>query len=137
MITNPDKNEIYDILKKSKTIAVMGISEDPTKISRTIVKYLIAKGYNVVGINPAFSNADGIPVFPSLREIPFDIDIVDVFRRPDAIAQIIPDVLWKKPKVLWLQLGIRNDEAVKPLHNLGIRVIQDKCIKVEHQNYNW
>ena len=96
-----------DILKKSRTIAVIGISSKPSKTSRTIADFLVKKGYTVVGVNPQPFEIEGIPVYSKLTEIPFDIDIVDVFRRSETIHEIIPEILEKKPKVLWLQLGIR------------------------------
>ncbi len=123
-----------EILKKSKTIAVLGISRNPFRTSRSIANYLIKYGYDVVGVNPNknFTNADGIKVYNSLKEIPHKIDIVDVFRKSESIPEIIDDVNAINPKVLWLQLGIRNDEAVISTEEKGIIVIQDLCIKIEH-----
>jgi len=124
--------DICKILKDSKTIAVVGISSNPTRTSRRIADYLIDAGYKVVGVNPGIPKIEGMDVYSNLTDIPFDIDIVNVFRRPEDIPQIIPDVLAVKPKVLWLQLGISNDEAVQPCIDNGITTIQDKCIKIEH-----
>ena len=121
-----------EILKNSKTIAVVGVSSNPTRTSRMIVNYLISAGYNVVGVNPGKPKIDGLEVFAKLTDIPFQIDIVNVFRKSEDIPQIIPDVLAVNPKTLWLQLGISNDDAVKPCIDKGIITIQDKCIKVEH-----
>ncbi|MCU7499615.1 MAG: CoA-binding protein [Bacteroidota bacterium] len=125
--------EVCDILKESKTIAVVGISNKPGRDSGRIAQYLQQEGYNVVGVNPMQKEFSGITVYPTLKDVPFKIDIVDVFRRSEAIAEIIPDVLEVKPRVLWLQLGIRNDEAVAPAIEAGIETIQDKCILVEHR----
>ncbi|MBK8946579.1 MAG: CoA-binding protein [Ignavibacteriae bacterium] len=127
-------SESCEILKNSKTIAVVGISSNSFRTSRNIADYLRRNGYDVVGVNPnkTFSNADGIKVYNSLKEIPHKIDIVNVFRKSEDIPQIIEDVNEINPKVLWLQLGIRNDEAVKSSIEKGITVIQDSCIKVEH-----
>lgn len=125
--------EVCDILKESKTIAVVGISNKPGRDSGRIAQYLQQEGYNVVGVNPIQKEFPGITVYPNLKDVPFKIDIVDVFRRSEAIAEIIPDVLEVKPRVLWLQLGIRNDEAVAPAIEAGIETIQDKCILVEHR----
>ncbi len=123
---------ICDILKKTKTIAVLGISSNPNRTSRMIASYLQSEGYNVVGVNPGKPKIDGIEVYARLADIPFEIDMVNVFRRSEDIPQIIPDVLASNPKVLWLQLGIWNDEAVQPCIDKGIVTIQDKCIKIEH-----
>jgi hypothetical protein len=125
--------EICEILDKSKTIAVLGISSNPNRTSREIADYLVRAGYSVIGVNPGKPKIDGIEVFASLKDIPFKIDIVNVFRKSEDIPQIIEDVLSIKPKVLWLQLGIRNDEAVLPCIENEIIVVQDKCIKIEHR----
>lgn len=123
--------EIKKILSEAKTIAVVGISRNPYKTSRDIADFLMRKGYQVVGVNPNFTGEiENINVYSSLTEIPFAIDIVNVFRRSEDIPEIIDDVLKKKPKTLWLQLGIQNDEAVKPVEEAGINVIQNNCIKV-------
>ena len=95
--------------------------------------FLVRMGYNVVGVNPGKPKIEGIEVFANLKDIPFEIDIVDVFRKPEDIPQIIPDVLAVNPKVLWLQLGIRNDEAVEQVVKNGIQTVQDRCIKIEHR----
>ena len=122
------------ILKESQNIAVVGISRNSFKTSREIARYLIRNGYNVIGVNPNenFTEADGIKVYNNLLEIPHKIDIVNVFRRSEDIPLLIEDVMSINPKVLWLQLGIRNDEAVKEVIDKGITVIQDSCIKVDH-----
>jgi hypothetical protein len=125
---------IGKILSEAKTIAVVGLSKNPNKTSRGIADFLVNKGYKVVGVNPNFGDGDagGIKVYQQLTDIPFQIDIVNVFRRSEDIPGIINDVIAIHPKVLWLQLGIQNDKAVKPVIDTGITVIQDKCIMVYH-----
>jgi predicted CoA-binding protein len=123
---------ICEILKNSKTIAVVGISSNPARTSRMIADFLQLAGYDVVGVNPGKPKIDGIEVYANLKDIPFEIDIVNIFRKSEDIPQLIPDVLAINPKVLWLQLGIWNDEAVQPCIENGITTIQDKCIKIEH-----
>ncbi len=123
-----------ELLNNSKTIAVVGLSRNPNRISRDIAKYLLKHGYEVVGVNPneSFTDAGGIFVYNSLREIPFKVDIVNVFRKSKDIPELINDVISIKPNALWLQLGIRNDHAVLGVIDSGIRVVQDSCIKVDH-----
>ena len=121
-----------EILKEAKTIAVVGISNKPGRDSGRIAIFLKDRGYNVIGVNPVQKDFEGIKIYQKLTDIEQDIDIVDVFRNSNSIPSLIPDVLIKKPKVLWLQLGIRNDEAVKPAEEEGIQVIQDKCIAIEY-----
>ena len=121
-----------EILKETKTIAVVGISNKPGRDSGRIALFLKDRGYNVIGVHPVQKDFEGIKIYQKLTDIEQDIDIVDVFRNSNSIPGLIPDVLIKKPKVLWLQLGIRNDEAVKPAEEEGIQVIQDKCIAIEY-----
>lgn len=122
------------LLKEAKSIAIVGISSNPTRTSRNIADYLVRQGYNVVGVNPnqSFDDANGIKVYNSLLDIPHKIDIVDVFRKSEDILSIIENVISIEPKVLWLQLGIRNDEAIDKAKDKGVITIQDSCIKVDH-----
>jgi predicted CoA-binding protein len=124
--------EICKLLSDAQTIAVVGISREAYRTSRRIASFLVDQGYNVVGVNPVFGegNAGGIPVYMTLADIPHEVDIIDVFRRSEDIPELIDSVLAKNPKALWLQEGIRNDLAVKPVIDSGILTIQDKCIFV-------
>lgn len=126
--------DVCEILNQSKLIAVVGISSNPNRTSRSIAEYLRYNGFSVVGVNPNtnFTDANGIKVYNSLEEISEPIDIVNVFRKSNDIPFLIDDVLKSKPKILWLQLGIKNDEAVASVIEEGITTIQNKCIKVEH-----
>jgi len=124
------------ILKEAKSIAVVGFSKNKSKTSRQIAMFLKSVGYQIFAVNPTIDEMEieGVPVFKSLLEIKERIDIVNVFRRSEDIPEIIEDVLAIKPKVLWLQLGIWNDAAVKPVKDSNITVIQDTCIYVEYNN---
>lgn len=119
-----------ELLKTSKNIAVVGLSDKPYRTSYEIAHMLLRNGYNVFGVNPLISKSGEIVVYPNLTSVPFQIDIVDVFRRSELIPEIIDDVLKVNPKALWLQQGIRNDKAVKPVEEKGIIVLQDMCIAV-------
>ncbi len=123
------------ILKETKTIAVVGISRNPYKTSHSIAQFLRRVGYTVYGVNPNMDREiEGIKVYKSLRDIDGKIDIVNVFRRSEDIPEIIDDVLAVNPKVLWLQLGIQNDVAVKPVKEKGIITIQNTCIMVAYNS---
>jgi predicted CoA-binding protein len=126
--------DICNILKRSNKIAVVGISRNKDRTSRMIADYLVNQGYEVVGVNPnkSFIDADGIKVYNDLLEIPHPIDIVNVFRKSEDLPSLIDDIINANPKVLWLQLGIRNDSAVQPVKDKGIPVIQDRCIKIDY-----
>jgi uncharacterized protein len=130
MTDHDEMKSICELLKLSKTIAVVGLSDNPTRTSYEIAHFLLKKGYKVVGVNPVVKISGEIEVYPNLTSIPFPIDIVNVFRRSETIPDLIDDVLAVNPKTLWLQQGIRNDEAVKPVIEKGIVVLQDKCIAV-------
>lgn len=125
-----EMKEICRILSEAKTIAVVGLSDNPDRTSRQIADFLVEQGYKVVGVNPKIKKSGKIDVYPSLSDVPFEIDIVDVFRRSETIPEIIPEVLKINPKTLWLQQGIKNDDAVKPVIEKDIYTIQDKCIAV-------
>lgn len=122
----------HKILKEAKRIAVIGISDNPERDSGRIALMLKRNNYEVVGVHPKLKEVDGIPVYQSIDEIPGDIDIVDVFINSERLPSIVNSVINKKPKVMWLQLGVKNDEAVKQVESAGIEVIQDKCIAIEY-----
>lgn len=122
-----------EILKRSKTVCVVGISDKPGRDSGRIANFLVSKGFEVTGVHPTLSQFEGIPVYKSIADVPGNIDIVDVFLSSDKIPQIIDDVLKKMPGTLWLQLGVENDEAVKPVKEIGIEVIQNKCVAIEYR----
>ena len=130
MNDSKELKSICSLLSESRTIAVVGLSDNPDRTSRQIAEFMSAKGYKIVGVNPLINKSGGIDVYPDLASVPFEIDIVDVFRRSETIPDIIDAVLKCRPKALWLQQGVRNDAAVKPVEEKGIQVIQDKCIAV-------
>lgn len=132
MHDSEEMKNICALLKTAKTIAVVGLSDKWHRTSYQIAEQLLKRGYKVVGVNPIINKSGEIEVFPDLTSIPFEIDIVNVFRRSAHIPELIADVLAIKPKAFWLQEGIRNDSAVKPLIESGIFTIQDKCIAVYH-----
>lgn len=126
--------DICEILKTSKTIAVVGISGDYYKDSHRIAKLLVNSGYKVFGVNPSLPKIQGIDVYKSLLDIPEKIDIVNVFRRPEFVTEIALDAIKIKPNVFWMQLGIENREAEKILLENNITVIMNRCIAIELNN---
>jgi predicted CoA-binding protein len=128
---HPSREEIKEILLQSQTIAVVGLSDDPSKTSHMVSKAMQSKGYRIIPVNP---NADfilGETSYSSLKEIPIPIDIVNVFRRPEHTPPIAEEAVAIGAKVLWLQLGITNEEAATIAFEAGLKVIMDRCIKVE------
>lgn len=134
-----DDKEILNLLASSRRIAVLGIKPEShaTKPAFQVAKVLQNMGYEIVPVPVYFPEVDkilGEPVYRTIAEIPGDVDIVDVFRRPDDIPAHLPDIIAKKPNAVWFQLGIRNDEAARTLADAGITVVQNRCMKVEAQN---
>ena len=127
---------IASIMRSVRTIAVVGASADPQRPSSFVIADLARKGYDVVPINPAHAGRAimGLPCFGSLGEVPRPIDMVDVFRRADAVPAILDDMLTldPRPAVLWLQLGVVNDKAASRARAAGIAVVQDRCPKIEY-----
>jgi len=128
--------EVADILKNSKTIAVLGVKAEDYEVSNDIFKYLIDKNYTVVGVNPKLAGKEilGKPVTATLAEIKIPIDILDIFRASQHLQMHVDDILSMSPlpKVVWFQQGISNNEVAKQLESKGITVIQDYCIAVAY-----
>ncbi len=127
-----DENEIASILKKSKTIAVVGASPKPWRDSGSIGQYLIHKGYEVFPVNPKYEEVLGKKCYPDLKSVPKEIDIVDIFRNPDEVEQIIDEAIAVKAKTVWMQLGVVNEKASSKAEKAGLQVVMDHCIAVEH-----
>jgi len=132
-----DDARVRAILTSSPTIAVLGIHHEPEKAAFYVPEYLHDEGYRILGVNPTFVGQElfGEPVRATLAEIAEPVDLVDVFRRPDAIPAHVDDILAMRPrpKVVWFQLGIRNDDAAKILEAAGITVVQNRCTLADHQ----
>jgi predicted CoA-binding protein len=127
------KMDIETILKGYKTIAVVGLSADPGKASHRVASYLKSAGYTIVPVRPDGDEILGEKVYHSLKDIPFPVDIVDVFRRPETVMPIAREAVGIGAKVFWLQQGITNEEAEKFCREAGLEVISDRCMLVEHR----
>ncbi|MEM2918684.1 MAG: CoA-binding protein [Candidatus Altiarchaeota archaeon] len=128
--------KIRKILNESKTIAVVGCSRDPEKDAHKIPKYLKERGYKIIPINPFAKEILGEKSYKTLSDIKEPIDIVNIFRPSEECLQIVKEAikLKPKPKVIWMQLGIKNEEAKKLAEKNKIKVIMDRCIMTEHKN---
>ncbi|MHA6484635.1 CoA-binding protein [Paenibacillus sp. strain BS8-2] len=132
---NPNRDEIKELLANSQTIAVVGLSDKPDRVSYMVSKVMQTKGYTIIPVNPAVNGPIlGETCYASLKDIPVPVDIVNVFRRSEHTPEVAEDALAIGAKSLWLQLGIRNDEAATIAESGGLRVIMDRCIKVELLN---
>jgi len=128
---HPSREEIKQILSDSQTIAVVGLSEDPSKVSYMVSEAMQQKGYRIIPVNPKASSILGEQCYASLKDVPVPIDIVNVFRRPEHTPPIAQEAVEVGAKVLWLQLGISNEESATIATEGGVRIIMDRCIKVE------
>ncbi len=129
------KTEITKLLERARTIVVLGCSPKPDRDSYRVAAYLQAAGYRVIPVNPVADEILGEPVYPDLASIPpeTEIDIVDVFRRPEHIPAVVDAVLERGAGALWLQLGCAHPESEARARSAGLEVVSDRCIKVEHR----
>lgn len=127
-----DDQNLRKILVECRTIAVVGLSDDPGRPSHEVAKYLQRHGYRIVPVNPRCTEILGEKCYPDLRSIPERIDMVDVFRKPADCAPIAAEAVAIGARVLWLQLGIVNEEARQVAEAAGLQVVMDRCVKIEH-----
>ena len=126
--------EIKEIFTKTRTIAIIGLSPNPEKDSNKVAKYLQKAGYKIIPVYPKGDEILGEKVYRSLNEIDEQIDMVDIFRKPEFIANVIDGVLERDDvKCVWTQLNLVNNEAARKAVTAGVSVVQDLCTKIEHQ----
>ena len=121
------------VLRDTKSIAMIGASPDPTKFSYGVLRVLHEQGFKMYPINPkkGLTEIRGIPVYPSLESIGQPVDMVQVFRKSEALMGITQEAIAIGAKILWAQIGVRDDEAAKLAETAGLRVVQDRCVKIE------
>ena len=133
-----DMDGVREVLREAKRVAVLGIKPEvhADRAAHYVPEYLQSAGYEIVPVPvyyPDVTEILGQKVYRTLAEIPGDVDVVDVFRRPNDIPAHVPDIIAKKPRWVWFQSGIRNEEAARQLAETGIRVIQDRCMLSDHR----
>ena len=132
MWREPDDAQVREILQQSKTVAIVGVSDNPEKASNQVAQWLMANtSYELYFVNPRLESIFGKPVYKSVAEIPVAIDIMDLFRKSEDLPANLEDALVAKPKVFWMQLGIRNQGVAEQAAAAGMVAIQDRCIKIE------
>ncbi len=128
---------IYELLSRTKTIAVIGLSDSPMRPSHGVSAYMQAVGYKIVPVNPKIAEALGEKSYPSLLEMPLEvretIDLVDVFRRPEYVDEIVEQAIQLKIPALWLQEGVINERAAEKARKAGVFVVMDQCVLKEHR----
>ena len=131
---NSNKEEIKKIFEQTKTIAIIGCSPNKGKASNMVASYLIDVGFKIIPVYPKEDIILGEKVYRSLSDIPFDIDMVDIFRKPDVIASVVDEAILKgKVKCIWTQLGLVNNTACEKAQKHGLKVVQNHCTKIEHK----
>ncbi|MBU6334725.1 MAG: CoA-binding protein [Chloroflexi bacterium] len=130
----PTSELLRELLRRARTIAVVGLSADPTRASFRVAAYLQRQGYRIIPVNPVLTEPVlGETPYARLSDVPVPIDIVDVFRRPDQVPPIADEAVAVRAGALWLQLGIRNDAAAAIARAAGLTVVMDRCLMVDHQ----
>ena len=124
---------IYELLARVKTIAVVGLSESPMRPSHGVSAYMQASGYRIIPVNPQIAEALGEKSFPSLLDVPEKIDLVDVFRRPEYVDEIVDQAIQLKIPAIWLQEDVINERAAEKARKAGMFVVMDRCILKEHR----
>jgi len=128
---------IYELLSRAKTIAVVGLSESPMRPSHGVSAYMQAQGYKIVPVNPKITEALGERSYASLLELPTEVakevDVVDVFRRPEYVDEIVDQAIRLKIPAIWMQEGVINEGAADKARKAGIFVVMDRCILKEHR----
>lgn len=133
MASRPETDPIRDLLQRSKTIAVVGLSDSPMRPSYGVSAYMQSHGYNIIPVNPLINESRGEKAYPSLREVPEKIDIVNIFRRPEYVEAIVDQAIELKVPAVWMQEGVINQKAAEKAEKVGIFVAMDLCVLKEHQ----
>jgi predicted CoA-binding protein len=124
-----------ELMRRARTIAVVGISSDTTRASYEVAEYLIEVGYTVYLVNPLEDGPIlGLPVYDSVVELPERVDIVDIFRRPEHVPPVVDDAIEAGAGAVWMQLRIINEEAAARARAAGLEVVMDRCTKIEYAN---
>ena len=135
--TNPDPAEITRLLREARTIAVVGLSDNPQRASYEVSATLLDYGYRIIPVNPALAVWEGIRAIPDLDHLPDvlspgeQVDIVDVFRQPQHVAEVIDDCIRLQLPAVWLQLGVIDEVAAQRAKDAGLTVVMDRCMKIE------
>jgi predicted CoA-binding protein len=126
-------DELGSLLKRSKNIAVVGLSDSPLRPSYGVSAYMQSHGYKIIPVNPAIRGALGEKAVPTLADVQEKIDIVDVFRRPEHVAAVVDEAIRLKVPAIWLQEGVVDEAAAERARKAGIQVVMDRCILKEHR----
>ena len=126
-------DEIGELLKRTRTIAVVGLSDSPLRPSYGVSAYMQTQGYRIIPVNPSIKGSLGEKAVATLADVPEKIDMVDVFRRSEFVPEIVDEAIRLKVPAIWLQEGVIHEEAAEKARRAGITVVMDKCVLKEHR----
>jgi uncharacterized protein len=124
---------IAELLNRSKTIAVVGLSNNPMRPSHGVSAYMQSQGYRIIPVNPRVRESLGEKAYPTLLDVPEKIDIVNIFRRPEFVEEVVDQAIRLKVPAIWMQQDVIHEKAAEKARNTGIFVVMDRCILVEHR----
>ena len=127
-----DDKQVYELLERAHVVAIVGLSPEEGKASNSVARYLKREGYRIIPVNPGHDEILGEKAYKSLADIPEDVDIVDIFMRAEKVLPIVEEAVKLKPRAIWLQLGIRNEDSRQLVEKTDIGYVEDKCVKQEH-----
>jgi uncharacterized protein len=133
MVSVPRSDPITELLKRARTIAVVGLSNSPLRPSHGVSAYMQTQGYRIIPVNPQIDEALGEKSFASLLEVPEKIDIVNIFRRPDAVEEVVDQAIQLRVPAVWMQESVIHEKAAEKARQAGIFVVMDRCILQEHR----
>lgn len=132
MLPVADPDPITELLKKARTIAVVGLSDNPLRASHGVSAYMQSHGYRIIPVNPRIHGSLGEKAYPTLLDVPEKIDIVNIFRRPEFVEGVVDQAIQLKVPAIWMQEQVVNEKAAEKARNAGIFVVMDECILQEH-----
>lgn len=133
MSSSPQPDPIADLLKRSKTIAVVGLSNRPLRPSHGVSAYMQTQGYRIIPVNPGVKEVLGESAYASLLDVPEKVDIVNIFRRPEYVEEVVDQAIRLKIPAIWMQEEVINEKAAEKARKAGIFVVMDRCILKEHK----
>jgi predicted CoA-binding protein len=133
MTSSAAPDPITDILQRAKTIAVVGLSDNPLRPSHGVAAYLQSQGYRIIPVNPKIKESLGENAYPSLLDVPEKIDIVNIFRRPEYVAEVVDQAIQLRVPAVWMQEEVIHEKAAQKARQAGIFVVMDRCILLEHR----
>ena len=130
-----DSDQIAELLKNAKTIAVVGLTDSPYRPSYGVSRYMQSQGYRIIPVNPLIAESLGEKSYGSLLDVPEKIDIVNIFRRSEHVPEVVEEAIRLKVPAIWMQEGVLHEEAAEKARQAGIFVVMDRCILKEHRRH--